>query len=268
MNCVALPSFYATLATFYGYEPPSQYIKGGISNNGDTIVNSVLSGYGLPNELSKTSEEFDAFDNLDEDYVFLYPKGWVLKPNGQRPGVTAGNFRTADRITVDVFPAKDTLPSWPSKVDADELAQAVGIAIVAPDFATKGDSRQFAPTKYRVEEEVKGDGRTYYNITFTSTTITRSGYDVKKGNLASAVVAGDYVYALNASSRSDLFGKMEPVLAAARASFSLRPNIRGPSKRMGNGGMTDNLDDSEIEQIVGGSKDDECFGITGADGIC
>jgi hypothetical protein len=42
-----------------------------------TILNSVLSGYGLPT-LSNT-KGFKAYDNFSSDYEFLYPRSWVLR---------------------------------------------------------------------------------------------------------------------------------------------------------------------------------------------
>lgn len=213
------------------------------------------------------------------DYVFAYPKGWVLRPNGQRPGVSAGNFRTADRVTVDVVDARKFLPSWPEVIDK-EVAEAAALAAIAPEQGGySGNGRQFLPSKIRCERVTyDGDEREYFSIEFTSTTITRTGYDVKKGNIMAATFVGNNLYVCNASARSDTYDKIEDQLRGSRASFRIRAGADERAARRDLAKETLGRLDSDVARPAGydsiddvdlGEDDDDlCSGISDSSGIC
>lgn len=269
------------LATMYGYAPPSQYTGGenSVISNGGKLANSVLSGYFLPNNMQDTADEYAFYDNSDDDYVFAYPKGWVLRPNGQRPGVSAGNFRTADRVTVDIIDAKRALPSWP-KVVPKEVSEAAALAAIAPDSnGYSGNGRQFLPSRIKVEPvKYEGDDREYYQIEFSSTTITRTGYDVRKGNIMAATLVAGNLFVINASARSDTYDAIEDQLRGARASFRIREgadervarrDLAKESLQELDAGVTRPAGYGGVEGLdLADDEDDMCAGISDSAGIC
>ena len=60
-----------------------------------TVVNSVLSAYGLPQ--FKAGKGFSTYDDFDNEYLFAYPRSWVARSNTQRPGIVVSDFNTADK---------------------------------------------------------------------------------------------------------------------------------------------------------------------------
>jgi len=158
----------------------------------ETVLNSVLGAYGLPG-LKLGPERFVVYDDFDNAFVFEYPRGWVGRPNRERPGVVFSNFQTADQLSVEVFPS----------AKGDLVAQAVQALVVPPGLAS-GDSKLSAPSIRSVKSEVREvDGFQYTFIAFTSETTTRSGYDVRRKHVAVAAEKRGQVYVLGCSVRSD-----------------------------------------------------------------
>lgn len=61
------------------------------SDDPTTIVNSVLSAYGLPT--LKAAAGFKLYDDFDAGYAFEYPKSWVIRPNSLRQGLYISDFQ-------------------------------------------------------------------------------------------------------------------------------------------------------------------------------
>ena len=129
----------------------------------ETVLNSVLGAYGLPG-LKLGPERFVVYDDFDNAFVFEYPRcdgasrplgagpvwirhiapvpstrdapafrcrGWVGRPNRERPGVVFSNFQTADQLSVEVFPS----------AKGDLVAQAVQALVRAGWRAADSNSR-------------------------------------------------------------------------------------------------------------------------------
>lgn len=79
-----------------------------------------------------------------------------------------------------------------------------------------------SPPAVRVERAIV-DGCTYTYLYFPSDTITNSGYNIRRRNLAAATVKGGRVYAVIASARSDFYDDAKAaLLQRAVQSFRVR----------------------------------------------
>lgn len=192
-------------------------ILGDLVGTGDarTIVNSILGAYGLPQ--MKASKGFKLYDEFEAEYTFEYPTSWVSRPNSQRAGIYISDFNTADKLTVEVFPAV----SWGGQA---ALQEAMVKAIVDPANQSGGDSKLFMPSLRSVKSEERDiDGKRYTYLYFPSETITRSGYQVKRKNFAVAAEKRGQVYCLGTSARSDQYNpEKEQLLQHVIDSFRLR----------------------------------------------
>ncbi|KAI3425827.1 hypothetical protein D9Q98_007802 [Chlorella vulgaris] len=163
--------------------------------DGRTILNSVLGAYGLPQ--LKAAAGYRLFDDPEEPYSFEYPRSWVRRNNSLRSGFVISDFNTADQLKIEVFPQPP--PELP-------LAQAVVAKLVNPAAEVGGDSRLELPPVSRIKTEVRViDGKEYTIVAFPSETITRSGYQVRRKNLAVAASRRGSVYCLGCSARSDQY---------------------------------------------------------------
>eukprot|EP00192_Tetraselmis_astigmatica_P018775 CAMPEP_0117654350 /NCGR_PEP_ID=MMETSP0804-20121206/3697_1 /TAXON_ID=1074897 /ORGANISM="Tetraselmis astigmatica, Strain CCMP880" /LENGTH=261 /DNA_ID=CAMNT_0005460625 /DNA_START=28 /DNA_END=813 /DNA_ORIENTATION=- len=180
-----------------------------------TIVNALLSGYGLP--MLPQGSEFATYDEFEDDFTFEFPKKWVSRPNSMRKGVYVSDFNTADKVTVDVIPA-------PSESDLVTTAVAT---IVSPRKDQQDDRLEMPnPRMIKAQESEGPDGKRYLYLEFPSSTITRSGYSIKRRNFAAVAVEpsrGEAVV-LNASARSDQFNDQKrDLLQRIVSSFRVRP---------------------------------------------
>ncbi|GMH38664.1 hypothetical protein BSKO_06548 [Bryopsis sp. KO-2023] len=201
------------LSTFF---PLLAAIRG--SDDTTTIVNSFLSAYGLPT--FRASKGYKAYDQFEDDYYFEYPKSWVVVPNRLRGGVYISDFQTADKATVEEFPLSDVLPN-----DDPVLGLAVGVVakFVTPADYIPSDRLELPPKEKIKYQRETIDGQEYLYVQFPSSTITRSGYQVKRKNAAVAAVRKGSVYALCASARSEqATPKKEAVLEHVVQSFRMR----------------------------------------------
>ena len=167
------------------------------SADGRTVINSILGAYGLPKITA--AKGFREFDDFDEEYTFHYPSSWVRRKNTLRSGVYKG--------------------------DQDAFAQVVVEQLLNPGKEVGGNSRIELPRSGLIKCQVKeqDDGISYAYIAFPSSTTTRSGYDVRRKNMAVAGVKRGTVYVLGTSARSDQWNdEKAALLEHVVESFRLR----------------------------------------------
>lgn len=118
-----------------------------------------------------------------------------------RGGVYIADFNTADKLSVETFPLGDTSTEFGTQ----DFVVAVVSRLLNPGKEVGGDSRIEIPrtTSIQWESRTAFDGASYIYIAFPSSTTTRSGYDIRRKNLAVAGVKRGVVYALGVSARSD-----------------------------------------------------------------
>lgn len=181
------------------------------SDDATTIVNSILSGYGLPT--LKPSQGFKAYDEFEDDYVFEYPRSWVARRNSLREGVYIADFQTADKVAVEVLDPP---------ADGDIRAAAVTAAVVPP--GRQEDATLSLPAQRLIRSApATVDGQEYLYLQFPSETTTRSGYNIKRKNFVVAGVKKDRLYVLSASARSDQYNDQKrEMLERIVQSFRLR----------------------------------------------
>lgn len=181
------------------------------SSDPTTIVNSVLSAYGLPT--LRANDSFIAYDEFEDNFTFDYPRSWVATRDRLRNGVYVSNFQTADKAVVEVFPTPG---------DGDLVAAAVRKTIVPGE--RQEDDKLYLPNQglIKVQQQLI-DGMGYTYIQFPSETVTRSGYQIRRKNYGVVAVKSGTAYALVASCRSDqLKGDKEALLMHIVESFRIR----------------------------------------------
>jgi hypothetical protein len=194
-------------------------------------VNSLLGAYGLPQLQAASGYKF--YDEFDNDYTFEYPKSYVGRKNSLRSGLYLSDFNTTDKVVVETFPESDI-----DNIGGSTLVEAAVIKLINPANDNGGDSKLFLPPANRIKTETKtfssdnvnnnnnssGTGsKEYTYVAFPSETITRSGYQISRKNLAVVGVKRGTVYVLGASARSDQWNKdKEEVLRHVVESFRLR----------------------------------------------
>ncbi|PSC74590.1 psbP chloroplastic isoform X1 [Micractinium conductrix] len=212
LRSVALPQLLLLAEVFVG--------DGG--TDGRTIVNSILGAYGLPQ--FKAKKGFRTYDELEDPFTFQYPQSWVGRRNTLRSGVYISDFNTADKLSVEVFqdPAV-AAGSPPGSSTPQQLAEAAVLKLVNPAAQNAGDGKLDMPPASKIKtEEREVDGRVYTFIAFPSETITRSGYQVRRKNLAVAATRRGTAYVLGCSARSDQYDKgKEATFLAVVDSFRL-----------------------------------------------
>ncbi|KAG2500301.1 hypothetical protein HYH03_001879 [Edaphochlamys debaryana] len=199
LHSFAAPLFLAALT--YGSDDPT------------TILNSVLAGYGLPK--LPGSSGYKALDDFEQDFTLEYPRGWVVRPNSLRGGVYISDYNTADKLTVEVQ-ALDP--------GADLVEAAVTAAVVPGASSGQQRDKLLPPPLSKVKSRTAElDGREYTYLEFSSDTITRSGYNVRRRNFAAACVKKGTLFVINASARSDQYDTAkEEVLRHVVESFRVR----------------------------------------------
>eukprot|EP00798_Chlamydomonas_sp_ICE-L_P029601 gene29601-17878_t len=73
---------------------PAWAVSAAGSTDATTILNSVLSAYGLP--LLPKTKGFQSLDDFDDPYYLEYPRSWVQRSNSLRGGIYLSDFQTAD----------------------------------------------------------------------------------------------------------------------------------------------------------------------------
>jgi len=137
-------------------------------------------------------------------------------------------------VVVETFPESDI-----DNIGASTVVQAAVIKLINPANDNGGDSKLFLPPANRIKTETKTfssdnvnnsnnnnnstGSQEYTYVAFPSETITRSGYQIRRKNLAVVGVKRGMVYVLGASARSDQWNKdKEEVLRHVVESFRLR----------------------------------------------
>jgi hypothetical protein len=188
-----------------------------LDNDGRTVFNSVLGAYGLPK--LPGSADFKSFEDVDEGWYFEAPKSWVKRRNTLRSGVYIADFNTADKLSLETF----QLPAFASNAGdegnvRDVLQQPAFVAaavsaLLYPGAEVGGDSRLELPPSNKIKSEMQDvDGMPYLLLAFPSETITRSGYQVRRKNVAIAAIRRNMAYCLGASARSDQWDPQKEAL--------------------------------------------------------
>lgn len=179
-----------------------------------TIINGVLSGYGLPNvrdEVGKTRVSEQYSDNIVVEFVI--PSAWVVRRaherggllrRGRVPAITAGDYRRSEGVALYVSDARRT--QWANS----EIA-----ALVTP-----GDATVTTSVVDVVRTSVRPDGSTILETRFEST--TRSGYVVSRRAITRAILRNDgSLFALAATCTAERWKKCKPGFDDALESFQV-----------------------------------------------
>ncbi len=198
-----------------------------------TVVNGVLSAYGLP-----TLRDTPGFSPLVEQYgsgevvEFLYPSAWVvarsvgrgtaaeLNPTvlskgqkgspqqGRSSGLTAGDYRRSEGLAFFVSIDKG----------ARDVAGWNGMDIAS--LVTPGDATGQDPEVRITRDEVMPDGSRYIFTKYEST--TASGYTVERKAITRAIVRSDgTLYALCGSCTANRWKKIKDSFDVALESFQV-----------------------------------------------
>lgn len=168
----------------------------------ETIINSVLSAYGLP-----TISDKAGFSLLTEQYgsvviQFEHPIAWVVTRSptpllGRASGLTASDYRRAEGVALFITSA----PPKASKVSD------ISASFIA-EWVTPGDATGTAPEVRVVKDVLSEDGMfRELDTKYESTTV--SGYTVeRRGRTKATVLKDGRVYALNASCSANRWKKI------------------------------------------------------------
>lgn len=178
--------------------------------------------------------DFTLYDEFEDDFTFEYPKRWVSRPNSLREGVYISDFNTADKVILDVVPPSDDLISaavakvvaplrcappaarvklrdppyvWVGAEGAEGLIWD-GLLLRRTHSAQQDDRLEMPnPRLIKTVSQAEHDGRIYFYLEFPSSTITRSGYSVKRKNFAAVCPGrrGQPALVIAASARSDQY---------------------------------------------------------------
>jgi len=179
-----------------------------------TVLNGVLSGYGLPTVgdakgITRVSEQYG--DNIVVE--FLIPASWLIVraqdkrtvTSGRSSGLTAGDYRRAEGVAFYASIDKSKT-SWTPR----EVAELV----------TPGDAIVGKPIIDVISSKTQEDGSTLLETSFEST--TQSGYVVQRRALTRSFTTKDgNLYALAGTCTSARWKKARPNLLNALASFQV-----------------------------------------------
>ncbi|CAB1110474.1 unnamed protein product [Ectocarpus sp. CCAP 1310/34] len=171
-----------------------------------TVVNSVLSAYGIPmiaEDGGFTSSYVKVEDNGQETVcAYAYPVGWVEKKKADG-FATAANYQTGDSLSLNM--------GAPSK--AKTIGDVSALAIAAEATPSEGAA------KVLQEKAVTKGGVNYTYLTVKYNTVTRSGYDVERVSYIAATVKQRKLLTLVATVSGERRNKMDLILKAIQASF-------------------------------------------------
>lgn len=200
----------------------------------ETIINSVLSAYGLP-----TLADKKGFTLLTQQYgrlvvQFQYPSSWVVARNvapssdpaeqraagdaqgmgfasspleGRASGLTAADYRRAEGVALFVSPVSSNV----------RTVQDVPASFVA-NLVTPGDATGVAPEVRVTHDSVDDEGYRVVDTIYESTTI--SGYTIERKARTRGIILPDRkLYVLNASCSAVRWRKMVDSLDTTLQSF-------------------------------------------------
>jgi hypothetical protein len=143
-----------------------------------------------------------------QDYTFEYPAAWVRRKNTLRSGIYISDFNTADKLSVETLPVRMDSGDI---LDDESFKMAVVNKLLNPGLEIGGDSRIEVPRPSAVKlvNVAINDGDQYFYYAFPSSTTTRSGYDVRRRNLAVAGIkkTRNLAFVLGVSARSDEYNE-------------------------------------------------------------
>lgn len=147
-----------------------------------------------------------------QDYTFEYPAAWVRRKNTLRSGIYISDFNTADKLSVETLPLNlNSGGGGDEMLDEESFKMAVVNKLLNPGLEIGGDSRIEVPRASAVRQVNAAtiDGKRYITYAFPSSTTTRSGYDVRRKNLAVVAVkeSRNLAFILGVSVRSDEFNE-------------------------------------------------------------
>lgn len=188
-----------------------------------TVLNGVLSGYGLPTVgdakgTTRVSEQYG--DNIVVE--FLIPASWLIiraqdkstPTSGRTSGLTAGDYRRAEGVA---FYASSS--SSVSSVDKGMKKSSWSPRDVA-ELVTPGDAIVGKPIIDVISSETQEDGSTLLETSFEST--TQSGYVVQRRAITRSFTTKDgTLYALSGTCTAARWKKARPNLLSALASFQV-----------------------------------------------
>lgn len=179
-----------------------------------TILNGVLSGYGIP-----TLSDVGGYSSMLEQYgntvvQFIYPKAWVLARaeigrSGQgRTGLSVGDYRRAEGLALFSMYVGEGVRA--REVDGMDIARLV----------TPGDVTSMDPDVSVVRDVVRDDGYRVIDTVYEST--TASGYTVERRGTTCAVVLSDgTLYALSGNCSSNRWKVARELFANCIDSFQV-----------------------------------------------
>ena len=168
-----------------------QYGSG--SFTGKSLVNGVLSAYGLP-QFADTKGFTPFLQQFKETIVeFSYPSSWVVNNkakfaesglrNGQT-GITCSDYRTAEGVTLFKRPLDG----------ATEIVQ-VDPKVVADLVVEGGQTSGSGASGFKVVSQRKLKEEGYMELVFSWESVTASGYEVEREATAAATVRRGTLYA-------------------------------------------------------------------------
>mmetsp|Transcript_25543 Transcript_25543/g.32953 ORF Transcript_25543/g.32953 Transcript_25543/m.32953 type:complete len:289 (-) Transcript_25543:186-1052(-) len=182
-----------------------------------TIVNAVLSGYGLPNipeepGFTKLVQEVQLPNGRGKAIVsFQYPKGWVESRAATRLG--ASNYQQGDRCLLTVV----ALPDQYTNSTVFEIPSSLITDKIVPGDINSKDS------VFSIIDDVPMSGTkkdsAYRLLVLKFSTVTASGYDIQQYLLASATVIENNLLCFQASCQTPRKKKMAESLQKTVESF-------------------------------------------------
>lgn len=159
-----------------------------------------------------------------QDYTFEYPAAWVRRKNTLRSGMYISDFNTADKLSVEALPMET---EFGDPLNNESFKMAVVNKLLNPGLEIGGDSRIEVPRPSAVKlvNVAIVDGNQYIYYAFPSSTTTRSGYDVRRKNLAVAGIkkSRNLAFVLGVSARSDEYNKeKQKLMESIVESFRIR----------------------------------------------
>lgn len=227
---------YMAAALSAGILLPSTPAHAGTNATGRTIVNGILSGYGLP-----TLRDVSGFTPILAQYGalvvrFQYPSAWVVSRNvapvadssgltqangrmsmgaadapveGRSSGLTAGDYRKAEGLSFYVSRVPQGVK------DVKDLSSSF-----IADLVTPGDATGSLPNAKVVADRVDEDGYRLIDTKYES--ITVSGYSVeRRGRTRATVLSDGKLYALTAGCSDIRWKKVVDILDTSLGSFQV-----------------------------------------------
>mmetsp|Transcript_9983 Transcript_9983/g.30485 ORF Transcript_9983/g.30485 Transcript_9983/m.30485 type:complete len:259 (+) Transcript_9983:168-944(+) len=184
--------------------------------SGRSVVNGVLSAYGLP-QIPDKSGFTPILEQYGRDKIveFIYPSSWLvvkeqagidrprLDLDRVIPTITVGDYRKAEGLAFYSTPAngKRTFDISP-----DRLAK---VAIQLPN------------ADYKVVKDSKTEKNGYRLTTFNFETNTTSGFNAERKAVAVSTVMDDTLFVLSSTCNAIRYKKIEPLITTAIENFKV-----------------------------------------------